>query len=172
MAPFDGRAAPVIAVADTSPLHYLVLVGAVEHLPLLFDTVHAPISVLAELTPSRAPEVVRHWATAPPAWLHIADAQSEPADACSRLGAGERAVLAWRASRNSDAVLLLDDRDAVRYAVRQQWSVLGTLGVLRALAATPTVRLDLRDALTRLRATNFRVTDAQVLAVLQAAAND
>ena len=88
-----------------------------------------------------------------------------------RLGPGEREVLALRPSYPK-AVLLLDDRHAVRAATQRQWPVLGMLGLLRALAAAPAVGLDLLDTLTRLRATNFRVTDAQVLAVLHAATHD
>jgi predicted nucleic acid-binding protein len=39
----------MIVVADTSPLNYLVILGAVDVLPKLFTEVHAPPGVMQEL---------------------------------------------------------------------------------------------------------------------------
>ena len=161
----------MIAIADASPLHYLILLGVIDDIPQLFDAVLAPPAVLAELTHAHAPEVVRLWAGTPAAWLRVQLPADAVADLPTRLGPGERDALALRAPL-ADAVLLVDDRDACREALRRGWAVLGTLGLLRALAAAHPPRLDLPDALTRLRATNFRVTDAQVAAVLRAAQRD
>ena len=54
------------AVADTSPLNYLVLIGAIDVLPRLFEAVIVPDAVKAELLHARAPAAVRRWAAAPP----------------------------------------------------------------------------------------------------------
>ena len=170
MAAADLHVTTVIALADTSPLHYLVLLGAIDHLPRLFDVLIVPPAVVRELRHPRAPAAVGHWAAHPPTWLQVPPAPRHT-PLPPRLGPGEREVLALR-PQYPEAVLLLDDRHAVRAATQRDWAVLGTLGLLRALAAAPAVRLDLPDALTRLRATNFRVTDAQVTAVLRAATND
>jgi len=51
----------VNAVSDSSPLHYLILVGKVDLLHVLFDTVVIPNSVRQELECSAAPIEVRQW---------------------------------------------------------------------------------------------------------------
>jgi predicted nucleic acid-binding protein len=45
-----------IVVADTSPVHYLVLIGEVEILPALFEKIVVPTAVLDELVHPGAPE--------------------------------------------------------------------------------------------------------------------
>lgn len=45
-------------VADSSPLHYLVQINAVQVLPQLFTRLMTPPEVVAELTDPRAPAEV------------------------------------------------------------------------------------------------------------------
>ena len=52
----------MIAVADTSPICYLVLIGEIDLLPKLFSQVLAPPAVIAELLHEDAPDAVRGWA--------------------------------------------------------------------------------------------------------------
>ena len=59
------------AVADTSPLRYLVLIGAIEVLPGLFERVFIPEIVHAELRHAHAPAMVRRWAEAVHPWLSV-----------------------------------------------------------------------------------------------------
>lgn len=63
----------MIAVADTSTLCYLVLIGEIELLPALFTEVLIPPAVAAELADGRAPDAVRTWSAAPPRWLTLAE---------------------------------------------------------------------------------------------------
>jgi predicted nucleic acid-binding protein len=63
-------------VADTGPLHYLALIGAVDVLPRLFDTVFVPELVRVELSHPRTPRVVRDWAANPAPW---ASGRTDPA---------------------------------------------------------------------------------------------
>ncbi len=51
--------ARMTAISDTTPLNYLVLIGAVDVLPQLFSTIHVPPSVIAELVHAKTPTVVR-----------------------------------------------------------------------------------------------------------------
>jgi hypothetical protein len=51
----------MIAVTDTSPISYLILIGEVELLPKLFSQVLVPHAVIAELLHDDAPEAVRSW---------------------------------------------------------------------------------------------------------------
>jgi predicted nucleic acid-binding protein len=53
------------AVADTGPLHYLVLIGHVQALAVLFQEIAIPETVRAELAHPSAPVAVRTWATSP-----------------------------------------------------------------------------------------------------------
>ena len=52
----------MIAVADTSPLCYLVLIDEVDLLRQLFRQVVVPSAVITELLHEDAPEAVRGWA--------------------------------------------------------------------------------------------------------------
>ena len=63
-------------VTDTSPLHYLGLIEAESILPNLFASVMTPPEVVQELAHPRAPAAVRAWASAPPAWLHVASSSA------------------------------------------------------------------------------------------------
>ena len=58
-------------VADTGPLNYLVLIGAIEIIPRICETVLIPAAVRDELSHSRAPQLVRDWIAHPPAWLGV-----------------------------------------------------------------------------------------------------
>jgi predicted nucleic acid-binding protein len=51
----------MIVVADTSPLNYLVLIGAVDVLQPLYTHVVVPKTVAAELSGTMAPPAVRTW---------------------------------------------------------------------------------------------------------------
>ena len=61
----------MIVVADTSPLNYLIVIGAVDVLAPLYTHVVVPQTVAAELSVSRTPAVVRAWIAQRPVWLEI-----------------------------------------------------------------------------------------------------
>jgi predicted nucleic acid-binding protein len=140
------------AVADTSPLRYLVLIGAIEILPQLFDSVIVPDVVHAELCHPRAPVAVRGWAQAAPAWLAVvSDPSAEDAD-LRLLDAGERAAIAL-AMTVQPAPIVVDDRAGVAVARLKGLEVIGTLGLLERAARFGLI--DLHSALATLKATNF-----------------
>ena len=62
-----------MVVADTGPINYLVLIGAVDIVPQLFAGVVLPSAVKAELSHPFALPAVKEWIAAPPAWLEIVD---------------------------------------------------------------------------------------------------
>lgn len=95
-------------VSDTSPLNYLLLIGADRVLPSLFGRVIAPPEVLAEMQHAKAPSQVSAWARQPPAWLEVCT----PREVASfpGLGPGESAAIALAQQRHADA-LLIDERD-------------------------------------------------------------
>jgi len=157
----------VIAVADTSPLHYLVLIEHIDLLPALFSQVVVPPAVLIELRHRRAPRLVRAWATDPPTWLECQAPEGAVAGLPRALGPGERDALALTA-RLLPAVVLIDERDGRREARRRGWPVMGTLGLLRAAADRRVQGLNLSEALARLHRTNFRASDSVFAEVLRA----
>lgn len=61
----------MIAVADTSPLCYLVLIDEADLLRQLFSQVVVPSAVIMELLHEDAPEAVRGWAANLPKWVSL-----------------------------------------------------------------------------------------------------
>jgi len=60
-----------IVIADTGPIHYLVLIGYADILPALFVKVIVPSVVLEELTHAETPPAVRSWMAQLPVWLEV-----------------------------------------------------------------------------------------------------
>ena len=59
----------MIVIADTGPLSYLVLIGAVDVLQPLYTRVIVPQAVVQELNHAGAPAAVRNWIAQPPVCL-------------------------------------------------------------------------------------------------------
>ncbi len=144
-----------VVLSDTSPLHYLVLIGEAGVLASLYGRVLIPLSVATELNQPRTPVVVREWISHPPEWIDIVSVGAKPgAPVLADLDAGERDAILLALEVNAD-LILIDERDGVREAIRLGLVVTGTLGVLDRAAKRKL--LDLPAAVARLRATNFRV---------------
>ena len=82
----------------------------------------------------------------------------------ARLGPGERDAILLAQELRADE-LILDDRRGRREAERRHLHVIGTLGVLRAAAREHL--LDLKDALARLRQTNFYISEEIIERLLE-----
>src|ERR1700720_3672100 len=101
----------MIAVADASPLCYLVLIGQIGLLPELFRHVAMPRAVITELLHENAPEAVRTWALNLPTWIAV---KENPLSANAGLEkVGERAAILLVESMKAD-VILLDEKAARR----------------------------------------------------------
>ena len=149
-----------VVVADTSPLNYLALVGEIGVLRRLYGKIVAPPEVLAELTDSSAPLEVVEWIQSRPEWLEVRSAHANHDDrALQHIDSGERAAILL-AQEEPDVLLLIDDAAGRAEANRRDIPNTGTLGVLRAGAVRRL--LDLPTALTRLTATNFRVSQSLI----------
>ena len=61
----------MIVVADSGPLHYLVLVEHIELLRRFYGQVVVPEPVAGELSAAAAPAVVREWMKRPPTWVEV-----------------------------------------------------------------------------------------------------
>lgn len=151
----------MIVLSDTSPIHYLLLVGNVDVLADLFSRVIIPPAVLGELQHPHAPEIVRHWASNPPAWLIVRTPLLIAPEI--HLGRGEAEAICL-AKEMQATLLLVDDRRARREAEARGLVVAGTLSVLEAAARRDL--LDLPNAIAKLRQTNFHVADRLIQRVL------
>ena len=153
-----------MVVADTSPLHYLVLVQVVDILPALFCRVFIPEEVHRELLQEKTPTAVRSWAANPPAWLAIVRVDRTIPRTIPNLDAGETAAILLAEQQGPSTFLLMDDLKGRREATKRGLPSTGTLGVLRA--ASRAGLLHLREVMPRLRQTNFYVSEELVQALL------
>lgn len=144
-------------VADTTPINYLVLIGAQELLPALFAGVFVPEAVLHELQAPSTPETVRHWITSPPPWLKTTTMTSRPDTTLSHLDAGEREAIQLAVESGAD-LLLVDERAARREAMSRGLATSGTLGILDRAAEKGLV--DFAQALHRLTQTSFYLSSS------------
>jgi predicted nucleic acid-binding protein len=140
-----------LVIADTSPINYLILIGHIEVLHSLFQSVILP-------------NVVRRVGRCAPFGSEL-DCQSPtlgrsararkwpPGCSLRNLDAGEEDAIALAVELQAD-LLLMDDREGVLAARRKGFTVTGTLGVL-ALAAQHGL-LNLAEAFDRMKRTNFR----------------
>jgi len=155
----------MIVIADTTPLHYLILIGEVEVLKKMFGSVILPQAVIDELTRDRTPQPVRDWIDSQPSWIEVKQPSLELADAAKSLGKGERAAIALAVELAADA-LLLDDKRAKNEARRRNIPVITILNILETAAERGW--LDLPDAIARLRQTSFYLpTEGAIKEVLE-----
>ena len=147
----------MIVVADSGPLHYLILLGQTELLPRLYGQVIVPEAVFKELTSGRTPQPVREWLSKPPSWLRVqAVPFSQLELVADDLDLGEREAIALAHLLRAD-LLLIDEISGRAEARRRNLRVTGTLGILRIAAENEWI--DVPQVLARLRDTNFYVNE-------------
>ncbi|MBC7924205.1 MAG: DUF3368 domain-containing protein [Bryobacteraceae bacterium] len=114
-----------------------------------------PFAVQTELQSLDAPPQVRKWISSPPAWLEVHEVPAHSFDDTSlrSLDKGEREAIELAATLPTDTLLLIDDREGVKAALRKGLDITGTIGILD-LAAKRGL-LDLAAAFDQLRQTNF-----------------
>jgi predicted nucleic acid-binding protein len=112
-----------------------------------------PDAVHNELGHPAAPKLVREWVADLPAWVEVTPVNAIDDAALPPLGTGERAAITLALSLHAD-LILIDERKGAAVALSKGFDVTGTLGVLRLAARRGLV--DLAEAFTRLKRTNFR----------------
>ena len=150
-------ARPLVVVADTSPLNYLVLLGCPDILPELYGRVLVPLAVIRELQHSNTPGKVRDWTSHPPSWLEVTSVGFMDSTLSGKLGAGEREAIGLAIERKADAILI-DDALGRSEAKARNLIVNGTLFVV--LEAALRGRLEFESAISRLRESGFRFSVA------------
>ena len=152
-------------ICNTSPLQYLFQVDLLDVLRERFHQVLVPDAVEAELAAGRRRNVPLP-RLEDLKWVTIMSTQRIPSPA-GGLGKGERAVLAFGMHR-PQAVLLLDDLRARRFAKRHRMETTGTLGMIlvakeRGMIPSVAAKLD------RLERCGFRLSDRTRQATLELA---
>ncbi len=143
----------MIIVADSGPLHYLILLEQIELLQRFYGQVLVPEPVARELSAAGAPPVVRAWMTEPPAWVEVRQVTADAVSMVTEdLDLGERAAIALAETVHAD-LLLIDEAAGRAEAKRRHLRVTGTLGVLRSGAEQGLVKVP--DLLERLKSTSF-----------------
>ncbi len=153
----------MIVVADSGPLHYLILLEQTELLPRFYGQVVIPEAVLRELTASKAPQSVREWLSKHPPWFRV---QSVPPDqleiVADDLDLGEREAIALAHLLGAD-LLLIDELAGRAEARRRHLRVTGTLGILRIAAEQGLIEVP--EVLARLRDTSFYVDERLISSI-------
>jgi predicted nucleic acid-binding protein len=153
----------MIVVADSGPLHYLILLDQTELLRRFYGQVVIPDAVANELRAAGSPVTVSGWIVRPPEWVTVTPvSQEQIASVTDDLDLGERAAIALAGAIRAD-LLLIDDAAGRVEARRRSLRVTGTLGVLRTGAEQGLV--DVPDMLHKLRATSFHADEALLNAV-------
>jgi predicted nucleic acid-binding protein len=145
-------------VSDTSPLNYLLLIGAVDLLPRLFSEIFIPPIVAEELSRPNAPEAVRAWISSPPQWLQIRSPLVRQHHFDLDEGEAQAILLAQELKILS---VLIDERKGFHTAESLGLEPIGLLGILELCAMRGWIDFDERIA--RLRLTNFRFHERLVL---------
>lgn len=160
----------MIVVSDTTPLNYLILIGEQEVLARLFGQVLIPPAVLGELTREKTPGPVRTWAENLPDWVTVRAPERINDALAAKLHEGELHAISLaeelRAAPESTLDwILVDDWDARKAAKALGLPLLGTINVLEEAAVRGL--LDIDEAATKLRATNYRATPDQYQATFE-----
>ena len=97
----------MIVVADTSPICYLLLIGHIDLLTILFSAIIIPQAVLDELNVESAPDELRVWVAELPSWIKIETVTIEQSDeTLARLHRGEREAIMLAEQLEADLIVL------------------------------------------------------------------
>lgn len=92
----------MIVVAVTSPLNYLILIGRINVLKVLYGRILIPYAVHDEMLSPKAPASVRAWATSPLEWLDIVSPSAASVASLPRLDRGETEAIALASELSAD----------------------------------------------------------------------
>jgi hypothetical protein len=122
----------MIAVCNTSPISNLIQIGVLSLLERMFDGVYVPPEVVAEL--EEGADIFGDWRTAPGASIvQTRSITNQPLfrELSANLHPGEAAAITL-AAETPGAVLVIDEAEGRRAAVRIGLHITGTVGTLIA----------------------------------------
>lgn len=145
----------MIVVSNTSPMCYLILIGQIGILPLLYREIHIPRAVRLELGHQQAPESVRTFISHAPDWLKIHPKIKIPESLSPDLHDGEAEAIQLGLSLSAN-LIIIDEMTGRKHARQEGLNVTGLLGVLYDAAQHKL--LDLPQTLKELNRTSFRIS--------------
>jgi len=151
---------PNVIISDTS---CLVLLNKIEELNLL-HRLYGTVSITKE--------VATEYGKALPEWIQLKSSSDEAYKKILRASVdeGEASAIAL-ALENSDALLILDDLKARKYAEKLGLKIIGTIGVLIDAKRSGYLS-SIKPSLKKIRHTNFRLTvELEKLALQKAGEN-
>jgi predicted nucleic acid-binding protein len=151
-----------LVVADTGPIRYLIVIGAIDVLPKLFQKVVIPAAVAAELSNPKAPETVRKWLLTLPSWMEVRMPANIEFEKVLDRGEAEAISLAIELQATT---LLLDETEGRKVARKRGLPVAGTIGILEKAAENKLI--DFQNMVAELAKTNFRMDPSLVRDALQ-----
>jgi predicted nucleic acid-binding protein len=154
----------VTIVADTSPIHYAVLIDAIEAFFVLYGRIVIPSAVYAEILDPGAPEELRAWVHDNADRWDVRHVHLPDDSLLQRLDAGEAEAI-FLAQQTPDSLLLIDERAGRAEARRRGLRVTGLLGIIRNAALSGL--LDFDGTIRKLKATDFRMSP-EVEAIIRA----
>lgn len=153
----------MIAVSDTSPICYLILIGEIDILPNSTARGWCRRWWSRNCSTKMLQGAVRSWAANLPSWISAQQNSVGVTVGMEKLQAGEQAAILLAESAAAD-MSLLDEKSARRVAADLSLRITGTLGVLGEAAARGIV--DLEAAIDQFRKTSFRYSPALLKATL------
>ena len=127
----------MIVVADSGPLHYLILLDQIALRHRFYGQVVIPDAVANELRAAGSPATVSGWMARPPEWVAVTPVSHEQVESVTDdLDLGERAAIALAGAIRAD-LLLMDDAAGRMEARRRNLRVAGTLGDSRRRRIRP-----------------------------------
>lgn len=150
----------MIVVSDTTPIHYLILIGKDPILPQLFSEVIIPDVVLSEMTHPNAPVAVREWVSSKPGWATVRSGSEDLSKGITGLGKGETSAIAIAVEVGADAVLM-DDRRAIREAGKNGLNVLTTFALLELASRKGLIKF--AEAIDALAKTSFHLPPQHIV---------
>lgn len=146
----------MIVIADTSPLNYAVMIGIANALFGLYGQIVVPAAVHAELTSSGALAALRFWVQDQRDRISVREVNLPDDPELRCLDPGEAQAI-FLAQQTPHSLLIIDERDGSAEARRRGINITGLLGVIRDGAIRG--YLDFEDAVTKLKGTDFRLSN-------------
>ncbi len=154
--------APAV-ICDAGPLIALACVDELELLRELFGTVLLPPAVRDERLAGRGADVERIRQALGEGRLRIASLRKPAAERSPSLGKGETEAI-WLALETDDALLVVDDRLARRYALARGIRIVGTVRLLDMAERRGLIR-DAEPLIRRMSASGYRISPGLLAAV-------